>query len=72
MQICIEVLYDCPWHANLTILVTVTIYYAAKHDVHVCGQRDLALLKMVMCQQKMLAIQCWYENGVREDLGSKQ
>ena len=50
VQICIEVLYVCSCHANLTIVVTVTIYYAAKHDVNVCGQRDLALLKMVMCQ----------------------
>ena len=44
VQTCIKVLYDYPWHAYLTKEVTVTIYYAAKHDVHECGQRDLVLL----------------------------
>ena len=37
-------------HRSVVCLLMSTIYYAAKHDVNVCGQRDLALLKMVMCQ----------------------
>lgn len=44
VQICIKVLNVCYGSQILQKLVTVTINHDAKHDVHVCVQRDLVLL----------------------------